>query len=117
MPAWLAALDALALPSLATRGWAEQFGRVLVEAMACGVPVVASRSGEIPHVVGDAGVLVEEGDAGALRAALADLAADEVARRRLACAGRARVLQHFTQAGIASRTLDFYREILAGKAH
>jgi glycosyltransferase involved in cell wall biosynthesis len=116
MPAWLAALDALALPSLATRGWAEQFGRVLVEAMACGVPVVASRSGEIPHVVGDAGVLVEEGDAGALRAALADLAADEVARRRLACAGRARVLQHFTQAGIASRTLDFYREILAGKA-
>ncbi len=116
MPGWLAALDALALPSLATRGWAEQFGRVLVEAMACGVPVVASRSGEIPHVAGDAGVLVEEGDAGALRAALAALAADEVMRRRLACTGRARVLQHFTQAGIASRTLDFYREILAGRA-
>ena len=116
MPGWLSALDALALPSLATRSWAEQFGRILVEAMACGVPVVASRSGEIPHVVGDAGVLVPEGDAAALRAALERLAADADARARLARAGRERVLRRFTQARVANDTLSFYGEILAGRA-
>ncbi|MET0400370.1 MAG: glycosyltransferase [Longimicrobiaceae bacterium] len=116
MPAWLGALDVLALPSLATRGWAEQFGRILVEAMACGVPVVASRSGEIPHVVGDAGVLVPEGDAAALRDALERLAADAGARARLARRGRERVLRRFTQARVAADTLRFYGELLAGRA-
>ncbi len=115
MPEWLNALDALALPSLGTRGWAEQFGRILVEAMACGVPVVASRSGEIPHVVGEAGVLVAEGDAEALRRAIEALARDEMARRRLSCAGRERVLERFTQDRIAVDTLLFYGELLAGR--
>ena len=59
----LGALDGLVLPSRTTRAWSEQFGRVLIEAMASGVPVVASASGAIPEVVGDAGILVEEGDA------------------------------------------------------
>jgi glycosyltransferase involved in cell wall biosynthesis len=115
MPEWLNALDALALPSLGVRGWAEQFGRILVEAMACGVPVVASRSGEIPHVVGDAGVLVPEGDVDALRRAIAGLASDEMAHRRLSCAGRERVLEHFTQDRIAADTLLFYRALLDGR--
>ncbi|HEX2092326.1 MAG TPA: glycosyltransferase, partial [Longimicrobiaceae bacterium] len=116
MPVWLSALDALALPSLATRSWAEQFGRILVEAMACGVPVVASRSGEIPYVVGDEGLLVPEGDVAALRAALERLAADSDLRGRLACSGRERVLRRFTQARIAADTLDFYGRLLAGRA-
>ena len=116
MPDWLNALDLLALPSQGVRGWAEQFGRILVEAMACGVPVVASRSGEIPDVVADAGILVEEGNADALGAAIASLATDELARHRLACAGRARVLERFTQTRIADDTLIFYRELLAGRA-
>ncbi len=73
MPAWLAALDILALPSLTTRGWAEQFGRIAVEAMACGVPVVGSDSGEIPRVLGDAGVVVPEGEVQALAGALEGL--------------------------------------------
>ena len=58
VPAYLNAMDLLCAPSQTTPRWREQFGRMLIEAMACGVPVVASRSGEIPHVVGDAGVLV-----------------------------------------------------------
>ncbi|HET7322141.1 MAG TPA: glycosyltransferase family 4 protein [Longimicrobiaceae bacterium] len=115
MPAWLAALDVLALASLATPRWSEQFGRILVEAMACSVPVVASRSGEMEQVVGDAGVLVPEGDEPALRAALERLAADPGARRRLADAGRERVLAHFTQTRIATETLCFYRQILAAR--
>lgn len=59
-------LDVIAIPSLPTPGWLEQFCRVAVEAMASGVPVVASRSGAIPDVIGDAGILVQPGDADAL---------------------------------------------------
>ena len=59
-------LDVLVLPSLSRPNWVEQFGRVLTEAMACGVPVVGSRSGEIPWVIGDAGRIFPEGDADAL---------------------------------------------------
>ena len=55
-------MDLLCAPSRTTPRWREQFGRMLIEAMACGVPVIASPSGEIPYVVGDAGVLVPEGD-------------------------------------------------------
>ena len=55
MPEFCRQLDAFVLPSRTTPAWKEQFGRVLIEAMACAVPVVGSDSGEIPHVLGDAG--------------------------------------------------------------
>ena len=51
----LSGVDVLVLPSRTTRRWKEQFGRILVEAMACGAAVVGSNSGEIPHLVGRAG--------------------------------------------------------------
>jgi glycosyltransferase involved in cell wall biosynthesis len=113
MPARLRALDALVLPSLTRPNWKEQFGRVLVEAMACGVPVVGSDSGEIPHVVGEAGLIFPEGDVEALRDRLARLAADARFRADLAARGRARVLAHYTQARIAEATCAVYQHLLA----
>jgi glycosyltransferase involved in cell wall biosynthesis len=105
-------LDVLVLPSLSRPNWVEQFGRVLTEAMACGVPVVGSRSGEIPWVIGDAGRVFPEGDAGALTAILAELAGDPAQRSALAAAGRARVLSHFTQAQVAAETAAVYRDMM-----
>ncbi|MGQ9457968.1 MAG: glycosyltransferase [Anaerolineae bacterium] len=112
MPAWYRGLDVLVLPSRTRPNWKEQFGRVLVEAMACGVPVVGAQSGEIPHVIGDAGLLFPEGDVAALREALSRLQRDPALRRGLAQAGRERVLARFTQAQIAARTWEVYQQAL-----
>ena len=112
VPRWLAACDVVVLPSLRRAGWAEQFGRILVEAMACGVPVVGSASGEIPKVIGDAGRVVPEGDDAALARALAALAGRPGERARLGARGRARVLERFTHERIAAETAAFYRAVL-----
>ncbi len=114
VPRWLPAFDVLALPSLTTKRWTEQFGRILVEAMACGVPVVASNAGEIPRVVGDGGIIVREGDAFALGAALEGLAKDPGARATLAARARTRAESMFSQEGIATATVEFYEQVLAG---
>jgi glycosyltransferase involved in cell wall biosynthesis len=111
MPAFYHTLDALVLPSRTRPNWKEQFGRVLIEAMACGVPVIGARSGAIPEVIGPAGLLFDEGDAAALRDHLAELLADPTLREALATAGRQRVLKHFTQAQIATQTVDVYRRM------
>lgn len=77
-------IDVFALPSLTTESWCEQFGQVLAEAMACGLPVIGSDSGAIPEVVGDCGIVVEENNSAALAKAIEELASD--AGRRKACA-------------------------------
>src|SRR5262249_34312465 len=107
---------ALALPSFGQPNWVEQFGRVLIEAMACGVPVVGSDSGEIPHVIGDAGLVVPEDDVSALRDALEALAADPARRAEYARRGRARVLERFTQEQVARRVAAVYAEALSGQS-
>jgi glycosyltransferase involved in cell wall biosynthesis len=115
MPSHYKKLDALVLPSRARPNWKEQFGRVLIEAMACGIPVVGSDSGEIPHVVGDAGLLFPEDDVQALRAHLRALVSDRGLRRSLAQKGRERVVQHYTQSKIAQATHEVYVKALAGQ--
>ena len=112
MAARLREMDVLVLPSRSSATWKEQFGRVLIEAMASGVPVVGSTCGEIPNVIGDAGVVFPEGDAGALRAALVELYTHFEQRARFALLGRERVLQRFTQARIAAQTVQVYERML-----
>lgn len=97
-------MDVLVLPSLTTARWKEQFGHVLIEAMACGVPVVGSSSGAIPEVIGHAGLVFAEGRADRLVTALRQLGNFPVLRRCLATAGPARVVANYTDAVLARRT-------------
>ncbi len=109
----MAALDILVLPSRTTNSWTEQFGRVLVEAMACDVAVVGSSAGEIPNVIGSAGLIFPEDDVTALRAHLERLIDDPHFRASLAHQGRERALTRFAQDRIARQTLDVWQEVLA----
>jgi len=111
--AYLNAMDLLCAPSQTTAGWREQFGRMLIEAFACGVPVVASDSGEIPWVVADAGVIVGERDAGAWTRAIADLVADPERRRGLAALGLRRASSVFAWSVVARQHVDFFEELVA----
>jgi glycosyltransferase involved in cell wall biosynthesis len=113
MAAQLARMDALVLPSLTSTRWKEQFGRVLIEAMALGVPVIGSDSGEIPWVIGQAGLVFPEGDGPALRQRLAALLDDAALGRDLAARGRARVAAHFTHDVLAARTYAIYADVLS----
>jgi glycosyltransferase involved in cell wall biosynthesis len=107
MAAAYASFDVLVLPSRTTPTWVEQFGRVLVEALTCGVPVVGSDSGEIPWVIGltGGGLVFPEDDVGALREALVRLRDSPALRRALAQRGRERSRAEFSVEAVA-RGLD-----------
>ena len=98
LPALYREADMLVVPSLS-----EAFGKPAVEAMACGLPVVATRVGGIPEVVaeGETGVLVPPNDAASLAAAVARLVGDPVLRARLGAAGRVRAEERFSYDRIA----------------
>jgi glycosyltransferase involved in cell wall biosynthesis len=94
----------------------EGFSIPAVEALACETPLVASRAGALPEVVGDCGELVEPGNPSDLAGALGRLLDDPDRRRALGAAGRRRVQQRFTWRAVAAATADVYREaIAAGK--
>jgi glycosyltransferase involved in cell wall biosynthesis len=112
VPAYLNAMDVLCAPSQTTPLWREQFGRMLIEAMACGVPVLASCSGEIPFVVGEAGLLLPESDAGAWAEALARVIAVDATRRALADRGLIRARTEFAWPVVARRHLEFFDELV-----
>lgn len=111
LPAEYHKIDALVLPSLTRPNWKEQFGRVLIEAMASGVPVIGSDSGAIPTVIGDAGVIVPEGDVTALTQSMQRLMDNATLRTDLIQKGRERFLSHFTHESIAQATVNVYREM------
>lgn len=114
VPEVLSRIDMLIVPSLTRSNWKEQFGRVIIEAMACEVPVIGSDSGEIPNVIGDAGIVVPEGDAETLALRIWELMEDRVRRLELGARGRQRVLRHFTQQQVALRYYQLYQAMCYG---
>jgi len=102
----LARADVLAAPSL--KG--ESFGLVLAEAMAAGVPVVASDIAGYREVLTAGGVLVPPGDAAALAQALGRLLSNDAERRRLADAGRREAAQ-YAWPRVAEQVLEIYRRV------
>jgi len=113
VPRYLNAMDVLCAPSRTTARWKEQFGRMLIEAMACRVAVIASDSGEIPHVVQDAGIVIPEEDAARWADTIDRVAADGSRRDDLAARGMARAREEFAWPIVARRHLDFFEEVLS----
>jgi glycosyltransferase involved in cell wall biosynthesis len=91
----------------------------VLEAMACGVPVVATDGGALPEVVGDDGdgIIVPAKDSRALAAAIARVLADPVLRAELGRRGRERVLKRFTWRRMAAGTAEVYQEAIERNKH
>ena len=106
-------MDVLVLPSRTTPHWKEQFGRVLVEAMACGVPVVGSDSGAIPETVGDAGFVFPEGDITKLIECLEAVRSKVELQATMVARGLARVRECYSDDIISCKTVDIYRRVLS----
>ena len=111
VPQYLNAMDILAAPSQTTPKWKEQLGRMLIEAMACGVAVVGSDSGEIPHVLGDTGEVVAEADTAAWTLAIGRLVENSKRRSERAAAGLARAHAVFAWPVIARQHWNFFEEL------
>lgn len=92
----------------------EGFGLPCAEAMSCGTPVIATRAGALPEIVGDdgAGILVPPRDPSALAAAIRRLFADEPLRKRMGQAARKRIEESFSWEVAARKTLEVYEEVL-----
>ncbi len=111
-PALFQQMDMLIVPTVTTPTIREQFGRVIIEAMACGVPVIGSTCGAIPEVIGDSGVVFEEGNAGDLAAKIDSLIGNPALRDSLAEKGLERVNNNFTWAHAAERIVSAYEAAL-----
>ena len=109
---YMNSMDIFVLPSLTRSNWVEKFGRVLIEAMACGIPVIGSSSGEIPNVLGDAGIIVPEGNAKELNQRIKELIENPESRQHFSKKGRQRVVRKYSWKIIAKQTIDIYQRIL-----
>ena len=101
-------MDAMVLASRTTRRWKEQFGRVIIEAHACGTPVIGSNSGAIPDVVGQGGIIFPEGDTAALSQAILAVRHDAARRERLGQIGRQQVEARYTWLRVAEQMRKIY---------
>ena len=120
VPSYINLMNILVLPSesnkqfktLTSVGWKEQFGHVLIEAMASKVPVIGSNSGEIPYVIKNAGLIFPEGDVEALKKCLVSLMEQPKLANSLANLGYKRAMSQYTNKALARQQLDFYQKVL-----
>ncbi|MGI2905515.1 glycosyltransferase [Tolypothrix sp. VBCCA 56010] len=112
VPQEIKKFDVLVLPSRTVTTWKEQFGHVLIEAMATGIPVVGSDCGEIPNVIGRSDLVFTEGNAQELAAILARLISDPAWWSEVANYSLNRVYQHYSHKRIAERLIELWSNIL-----
>jgi glycosyltransferase involved in cell wall biosynthesis len=120
VPNYINLMSTLVLPSetnynlknITSVGWKEQFGHVLIEAMACKVPVIGSNSGEIPYVIGDAGLIFPEGDTKALANCIVQLIEKPEFAKKLAEIGYQKAMTQYTNQALAKQQLEFYKQLV-----
>jgi len=114
VPSYLAAADMVAVPSIHHEGYVDGLPNVVLEAMAAGKPVVASRVGGLRDVIrdGDNGVLVPEQDVGALAGAITRLARDPELRMRLGSAGQRLVRDELTWEAVGERLESVFERVV-----
>lgn len=110
-------MDILVVPSRTTKGWKEQFGRVVIEAMACEVPVIGSSSGEIPNVIRKTGggLVFQERNINNLAEKISELLEDEGRRKELGQKGRKKIIELYTYKVVARQFYEIYKRLLVGK--
>ncbi len=111
---YLRCMDVFALPSLTFPHWKEQFGRVVIEAMACGVPVAGSNSGYIPDLIGETGggLVFRENDSPDCARTLQILLEDEAKRAELGRVGAEAVRAHFTYEAVGAQLCEILKAAL-----
>lgn len=120
VPDYINLMDTLVLPSITTYdvgtmtavGWKEQFGHVLIEAMACQVPVIGSNCGEIPNVIKEDGLVFQEANSVELADYIQLLMNDPSKHQELAERGRIRAMAEYTNKALAKKQLEFYETLL-----
>lgn len=115
LPQLWANTDALVVPSRSTPEWVEPTGSLVLDAMAHGVPAIVSRSGALPDVVAEAGLVIAEEDEAALTRALRALVNEPALCRTLGALARARVAEVYSDQAVAQRLATFWRQVLAAK--
>jgi glycosyltransferase involved in cell wall biosynthesis len=110
VPAYLGAADVLLAPSQTGPRWREQFGRMVIEAFACGVPVLGSDSGEIPYVIDDAGKVLPENDAASWANAIVEVLGSAELRAEMARHGLERA-QVYSVGAVARQYSAYYRDL------
>ncbi|NJK56818.1 MAG: glycosyltransferase family 4 protein [Pleurocapsa sp. SU_5_0] len=111
-PVELGKFDVLVLPSRTVATWKEQFGHVIIEAMAMGIPVVGSSCGEIPHVIARDDLVFSEGDPVALAKILKRLICDRNWREEIGNYGLERVKQNYSHERIAQRLVEQWQKLI-----
>lgn len=109
LPALMNCATVFAYPSVPFGGWEEQFGYSMAEASACGIPVVATRTGSIKEVIkdGETGILVPPHDAAALASALMKILSNKEIGEKMGIRGREHIISHFSHREIAGKISGF----------
>ena len=103
--------DMFILPSKRTKTWEEQYGMVLIEAMASGLPIIAYDTGVIKEVVGNAGIYIHEGDVNGLAFAIRKLTQDKTFARKLGTMGRVRAEKEYDCRITAKKIIKLYKKL------